>query len=353
MELLWNLLLFFALVGLIISGGLLFNRNHRSYVFLGVFVLVFAIETLDFLYLTSELPGLYPDLYMAFYPICLLAGPVLFMHLTYLLEDSRVSLKAKLFHFTPFILFSGFTLYLMGYPGDERMAFTKGIYTSVIQPLNYLKVVHVLFYALLIVRLYVQNRSLLASEKRHYFFILTLIYGITAVSVTVLTALMVSYRYFILYFISTSGISLVAGYMLYFKPTFGMRLRQKYSNTHLAKELKLKIVTKMNTFFNRPENLLNAAIGLQDLSTAIGEKKYHISQVLSDEMNTNFNDFVNEKRIDHAKCLLADPDKSHLKILAIALESGFTNKSTFYRSFLKFTNCSPTEYRNNKRVSNN
>ncbi len=348
MTLLWNLLLVCAFIGFVISGGLLFNKSHKSYFYLGVFVLVFAIETLDFLYLTSKLPDLYPNVYMLFYPICLLAGPVLLMHLTYLISDIQILLRTKLWHFTPFILFTGFTAYLFGYSGIERIKFTDSIYASVIQPLNYVKAIHVLFYAVLIIRLFIKNRLLLKSEKKQYFFILTLIYSITAVSVTVLTALMVSYSYFMIYFISTAAISLFAGYILYFKPHLLTQIRKKYSNTNLAKEFKLKTLVKMHAFFDESENLLNPKIDLQDLSKAIGEKKHHISQVLSDEMNSNFNDFVNKKRIDYAKLLLTNPRKAHLKILAIALESGFTNKSTFYRSFVKFSNCTPSEYKNKK-----
>lgn len=353
MQLFRNLLLIYAFGALLISGGLMFNQLNKAYRYLGVFILIFAIEAMDFLYITSSLPELYPDLYMMFYPICLFAGPMLLFHLKSLDAQYETSIKNRFWHYLPFLLFLGFTAYLMTYRGAERIAYSDSIYTSVIQPLNYLKSVHVLFYACLIVRLFLQKKAVLTSEKRQYFLVLTLLYSVTAVSVTLLTALMVPYTYFIVYFMTSAILTSVVGYILYFKPDLLHGIRKKYAHSNLGKEVKDGIILKMQNYFDTTENLLNPKVSLQDLSFAINEKKHHISQVLSDEMKTNFNDFVNEKRVRHAQRILSNAKKSDLKILAVALESGFTNKSTFYRSFLKFAKCSPSEYRSQKLVPNN
>ncbi len=348
-----NILLIYALGAFLISGGLLFNQLNKAYRYLGVFVLVFAVEAMDFLYVTSGLPELYPEFYMVFYPICLLAGPMLLFHLKSLDAQDGTSIKNRFWHYLPFLLFLGFTAYLMTYRDAKRIVYSNSIYYSVIQPLNYAKSAHVLFYAGLIVRLFLQKKAVLTLEKRQYFLVLTVLYSVTAVSVTILTAFMVSYTYFIIYFMTSALLTLVVGYILYFKPDLLNELRKKYAHSNLATEVKEDIILKMQEYFGNTENLLNPKVSLQDLSLAINEKKHHISQVLSDEMKTNFNDFVNEKRVRHAQRILSNAEKSDWKILAVALESGFTNKSTFYRSFLKFTKCSPSEYRNQKLVSNN
>ncbi len=353
MEFARHVLLCYALLSLLISGGLLFNAQNRTYQYLGVFVLVFAFETLDFLYVTSPLLQGYPPFYMLLYPICLLAGPVLWFHLWLFRFGPEHPLKNQWFHFIPFIVFTGFTVYLFRYHGTERLSYVASIYETIVKPLNYLKAIHVFIYAVLILRFYERHKRYLPTEKKQYFFMIMLIYLTTAVLVTVLTAVMVNYTYFIYYFLSTAVLSLFVGYVLYYKPHVFARLRNKYAGSYLDQETIQRITNKINVFFEEPGNILNPQISLNDLSIGIAEKKHWISQVLSAEMKTNFNDFVNEKRIGHAKKILENPEHKNLKILAVALESGFTNKSTFYRSFLKFAACSPSAYRNKKQVSNN
>ncbi|GAB3420247.1 helix-turn-helix domain-containing protein [Niabella aquatica] len=70
-----------------------------------------------------------------------------------------------------------------------------------------------------------------------------------------------------------------------------------------------------------------------------------ISAAINKVMNKNFFELVNEKRIDKAKLLL-DNKINQITIEAIAYESGFNSRASFYRAFKKYTSLTPSEYLN-------
>ncbi|WP_237058122.1 helix-turn-helix transcriptional regulator [Microbulbifer sediminum] len=59
----------------------------------------------------------------------------------------------------------------------------------------------------------------------------------------------------------------------------------------------------------------------------------------------NFNEFLNQYRIDEASSRLADPDQTHLPVLTIALDIGYRSLSPFNAAFKRRHSQTPTEYR--------
>lgn len=89
-------------------------------------------------------------------------------------------------------------------------------------------------------------------------------------------------------------------------------------------------------------------ITLDDLSAHFGYNKYYISKVFNRYVNMNFSEFVNSMRCHHAVELLVNNETS---ITDIASESGFESLRSFHRSFQKFFDCTPSEYRRQARVN--
>ena len=85
-------------------------------------------------------------------------------------------------------------------------------------------------------------------------------------------------------------------------------------------------------------------LNLQELANELDVSTHHLSQVINQELGTNFFDFINQYRVDEAKRKLVHPDYRKLTFLAIAYESGFSSKSSFYRIFKKHTGVSPSSY---------
>lgn len=90
-------------------------------------------------------------------------------------------------------------------------------------------------------------------------------------------------------------------------------------------------------------------ITLKETAAAIGYTPNYISHCLSVIPNTNFRTLVNSARLEHAKKLLSSTE---MKIIDIALDSGFLSESVFYDVFVKHTGMTPRTYRLNKRNSN-
>ena len=87
---------------------------------------------------------------------------------------------------------------------------------------------------------------------------------------------------------------------------------------------------------------LDPSLTLTDLTRAVGVNSTVLSHLINKGFEKNFNDFINEYRINEVKSRLRATDDETM--LAIALESGFNSKATFNRAFKKFTGRTPREY---------
>ena len=69
---------------------------------------------------------------------------------------------------------------------------------------------------------------------------------------------------------------------------------------------------------------------------------------LSENLNTNFNDFINHYRLNYFKTIAVDPKNSHLTILGLAYDSGFNSKSVFNTYFKKIEGITELRDESNK-----
>ena len=91
---------------------------------------------------------------------------------------------------------------------------------------------------------------------------------------------------------------------------------------------------------------LQANLKVGDVAKALNLPEYRISKALRNHLNAkNFNQYVNELRISHAKDILAEPDKKQWPVLVVGLESGFASVGPFTRAFKAQTGFTPNQYR--------
>ena len=83
-------------------------------------------------------------------------------------------------------------------------------------------------------------------------------------------------------------------------------------------------------------------LSLEQMADLAGFSKYHFSRLFKQYTNTTFYRYLNEKRINHAKSLLIDPD---ISVLDAAIQSGFSSHTAFLRMFRNLTGCTPTRFR--------
>ncbi|MNY38368.1 HTH-type transcriptional regulator CdhR [compost metagenome] len=94
------------------------------------------------------------------------------------------------------------------------------------------------------------------------------------------------------------------------------------------------------------EPFLDPSLTIQELSNQIDIPVRDLSILINHHMDQHFFDFVNEYRIQKAMIILKNPLKKDLTVLEILYEVGFNSKSSFNTSFKKYTNLTPTAYRN-------
>ncbi len=91
---------------------------------------------------------------------------------------------------------------------------------------------------------------------------------------------------------------------------------------------------------------LDPNLSLSQLARKIGLNPTQLSFIINKGKGINFNDFINQYRVEHVKSQLVDPEKKHLTILSIAYDSGFNSKATFNRVFKRISGKSPSAFRN-------
>ena len=74
-----------------------------------------------------------------------------------------------------------------------------------------------------------------------------------------------------------------------------------------------------------------------------------VTAIFHEEMGTSFYDFVNRQRIYHARRLLKSAVHKNDTLEDIALQSGFNNRMTMHRMYLKVYGITPGEERKNKK----
>ncbi|WP_395046771.1 helix-turn-helix domain-containing protein [Flavobacterium sp.] len=94
------------------------------------------------------------------------------------------------------------------------------------------------------------------------------------------------------------------------------------------------------------ESYLEPSLTIQELSQQVNIPVRDLSVLINHHMNQHFFDFINEYRIQKAMQILKNSSKSKLTILEILYEVGFNSKSSFNTAFKKYTNKTPTEFRN-------
>ena len=101
---------------------------------------------------------------------------------------------------------------------------------------------------------------------------------------------------------------------------------------------------RVSDFMEKEQPYLNPEITLPDLAKALNISTNQLSQTINAGFNKNFNEFINEYRVEMVKTKLKDGSLAHLSLLGIAMECGFNSKATFNRVFKKVTNISPSEF---------
>ena len=120
--------------------------------------------------------------------------------------------------------------------------------------------------------------------------------------------------------------------------------KKKYPKSGLTEETSRKLHQALKERMTEDELFKKSDLSINDLSSKLGVHPNYLSQVINQEENKNFYDFVNTYRIEEFKRLMAAQKNQQFTLLALAYDCGFSSKSSFNRYFKKATGQTPSEY---------
>ncbi len=128
------------------------------------------------------------------------------------------------------------------------------------------------------------------------------------------------------------------------------RLKEKYRHSALSDSIRKEYTGRLNSVMENERPYLNSELKLGDLAATLNMLPHHLSQIINQELKSNFYDFVNEYRVKEAQKRLTDPASQSFTIEGIALDVGFKSRASFYRVFKKMTGKTPTQYIESMKV---
>ncbi len=161
-------------------------------------------------------------------------------------------------------------------------------------------------------------------------------------------------NYYIFY-VELLGFLFVLYYYIFFgatQSTHFMGIKELFSNNGQKPKYASVEMShdESRVLFNEIDALLSSQklylknIKIMELARILKIPVNKVSRSINENYGESFSDLVNTKRVDYAKKLLSDP-KNNDKLLAIALDSGFNNKVSFYKNFKRLVGVSPSEFR--------
>lgn len=112
----------------------------------------------------------------------------------------------------------------------------------------------------------------------------------------------------------------------------------------LSDERKHAYRAQLEAHMREQQPFLCKGYGIKDLSADTGIPPHHLSALVNQEYAMNFSDFLNRYRVEYVKARMGRPEWRQLTLEGLALEAGFSNRTTFFRAFTKLTGCTPSEY---------
>lgn len=118
---------------------------------------------------------------------------------------------------------------------------------------------------------------------------------------------------------------------------------EPYANKKLPAEQAAVLQQQLEQLMQTQQVFLDANLSLAKLAKQLGCSIATLSQLLNDNLQTSFNDYINAYRIQFAQQLIKQ--QLPLKMADLAEQCGFNSLSTFYAAFKKVTLLTPAKYK--------
>lgn len=349
-----------AIINLLVTGVVcwLKSKNQRFYLWLGWLIVSSAIAMINNLHIFLGYGNIW------FYHVSLFLnlsyGAYLILFIRYHQSNAVQSFKKSLVLFLPSFAYLPFIFLTIIRPewAQKTIEFSeKGIMTEFAMIYNLIIIIYSIGsnITLLISELKLSKSDVYKADRMQRIEILAVM-AVLQLFAFVPFALKLDLTYIILYMPVFGQIYFLYLFLRMWKLDRGNMLvigktnrsvsdaSLKYATIKLSEERILQIKGQINDLMEREKLYLIPEFSLSDLSDKTGVAGNVLSMVINSQMNTNFPDLINKYRIERAKELLPDMKKNNSTIETISYDCGFSNRTSFYTAFRKFTNQSPSEF---------
>lgn len=125
-----------------------------------------------------------------------------------------------------------------------------------------------------------------------------------------------------------------------------LNITSNSNNNSLTVEEVSEILETVTEYMLSSECYINDKLTIIDVAEAVNIHPKRISHSLNSKLNVNFNRFINSYRIEKAKKLLKSDSTKNLSVEGIGFEVGFRSKTSFYSAFKKIVGTTPAKYKN-------
>lgn len=383
----WKNLLY--LIGQIIGflvGLLLLTygfRKNKSNLIIGVSFIFLTLASLLAWLISSGLMIQFPNLYRTGNLLALLYIPMVYTYIRKIVKEEPFKWK-DLLHFIPALIYliDFMPIYLLS--SDEKVKLIEGEINNTLEfmafnqsqffPKNFwvsFRTLMILVYWILSVNLLLKYQSKIADINRYFgkewviwmkiylsfqlLLVLPIIVAFFSVSPTL---------YYDLIHIPSALLIASSGVAILFFPKvlYGMNEFEYLLDSRTEKETEeeqpqlsvekiAEIKHKLNELEAGKKFYLAKGYAIRDLAKDTGIPSYLLTVYINRVLETNFSDFINERRVEECARLMEEGSFTHFTLEGLAETCGFSNRNSFLSAFKKFKTITPSAFKKNLKES--
>ena len=257
-----------------------------------------------------------------------IVGPSLWFYITSLVDKEKVITYKHYIHYAPFLFFILF-LYMIPSNGEFANYWNYGIV-----------VFHLVIYLIISWFLLFDNKNKIS--KAVFAWCKNILIGVSLVWFYYLGNFLSFNLHYITGPIFYTFLIYAFSYLFLNRINFNL---DKYNSSTIDSNTSKKLYKKINTLFINEKVFLDPTVSLSLVAKKIGISARIVSQVINENKEQNFQEFVNHYRIENAKDLLLDSKYINEKIATVAYDSGFGTVASFNVAFKRNTGKTPSLYK--------
>ncbi len=342
------------LLGIILIGS---YKKNKAIPFLGIFLIGYSFELISIFEETGYLVE-HPELLFLPLDTFFLFMPALYLYTKSVLQ--KFNWRKDFIHFIPAVIeFICFSI-LFSYPAATKLKWDDADIIYGIHML--LAYFFILGYALLIIQLINRHKKVIVNYDSSihgktlqwvkwvcYYVLLTLVIILSPIFLTESQEALFSSIFNIINVAFIFGVAL-SGFRQVFiiipqQEIIYESATEKTNDREVTENLNVKEYEALLAFMEQEKPYVNPQLQLSDLAKQLNHPSRKLSNLINEIGGLNFNQFINQFRVEAAKKLLVNPEVGHLNLLGIAHRVGFNSKTSFYTTFKQAVGKTPNQFK--------